>query len=142
MLRGGEPLTRDCSNSWCSVARVASASDKILFFSCSCSNLKFLTWAGVGAPPGGALRPAQLAALAGKPTRITFNDRDAREDDKLLAASEERSCFSVPWFKHYDKEWIELYASAFRKVIENHKELLENDNNTAQGGRWYGAENE
>ncbi|MBQ4137392.1 MAG: aminotransferase class I/II-fold pyridoxal phosphate-dependent enzyme [Clostridia bacterium] len=79
---------------------------------------------------------------SGKPSRIAYNDRDVREDDSKCAPSEKMGCFTIPWFKHYDKEWIELYASAFRKVIENHEELLENDNNTAQGGRWYGAENE
>jgi len=29
----------------------------------------------------------------------------------------------------------------YRKVIENHMDLLENDAKEAQGGHWYGAEN-
>ena len=78
----------------------------------------------------------------GKPSRIAFSDRDAREDDKYLAPSEERSCFSVPWFKHFDKEWIEKYAEVFRKVAENYEELLEGDDDKEQGGRWHGQENE
>jgi hypothetical protein len=47
----------------------------------------------------------------------------------------------VPWFKHFDKEWIDLYASAFRKVAENYKSLIEDDKDKKQGGRWYGTEN-
>lgn len=77
----------------------------------------------------------------GKPTRIGFNDRDVREDDALLKPSEEKYCFSIPWFKHYDKEWIEKYASAFRKVAENYQQLLDGDDGMKQGGRWYGNEN-
>ena len=50
----------------------------------------------------------------GKPTRIAFADRDVREDDKYLERSENTYCFSVPWFKHLDREWIELYAKAYR----------------------------
>ena len=79
---------------------------------------------------------------AGKPSRIIFNDRDVREDDKYLKPSEERYCFSVPWFKHFDKEWIEAYANAYRKVIENHEQLLEGDADKQQGGRWFGTANE
>ncbi len=78
----------------------------------------------------------------GKPSRIAFNDRDVREDDHLCAPSEKRYCFSAPWFKHYDKAWIEKYAAAFRKVIENYEQLLETDNKEDQGGRWYGTENQ
>ena len=78
----------------------------------------------------------------GKPSRIAFNDRDVREDDSKCEPSEKICCFTIPWFKHFDKEWIELYAAAFRKVIENYEELLDDDVKTNQGGRWYGAENE
>ena len=56
--------------------------------------------------------------------------------------SETLFCCSVPWFKHFDKEWIELYAKAYRKVIENHEQLLEGDLNKLEGGRWFGTENE
>ena len=78
----------------------------------------------------------------GAPGRIAFSDRDVREDDKYLKPSETKFCFSVPWFKHYDKEWIDLYASAFRKVALNYEQLLEGDDQEEQGGRWYGFENE
>ncbi len=77
----------------------------------------------------------------GKPSRIAYSDRDAREDDDLCKPSEEMWCFSVPWFKHYDKEWIERYAEGFRKVVENHLEIVD-DAERAQGGRWHGTSNE
>ena len=78
---------------------------------------------------------------SGKPSRIEYNDRDARVDDEKCNPSIDIQCFSVPWFKHFDKEWIELYAKAFRKVAENHMQLVEQDTDKKQGGRWYGTEN-
>ena len=78
---------------------------------------------------------------AGVPTRIAHNPYDVRQDDEKCRPSEEKLCFSVPWFKHFDKEWIERYAAAFRKVIENHQQLLDADAREAQGGRWYGFDN-
>jgi hypothetical protein len=60
-----------------------------------------------------------------------------REDDVNCAPSESIFCFSVPWFKHYNKEWIEKYAAAIKKVIANHEQLLESDE-AATGGRWHG----
>ena len=79
---------------------------------------------------------------AGVPSRIEYNDRDVRLDDEKCNPSESVYCFMIPWFKHYDKEWIEKYAAIFRKVIENYGQLLEKDEKKAQGGRWYGTENE
>jgi len=73
--------------------------------------------------------------------RIPFKNRDANADDHCLKRSEAFECFSVPWFKYLDKEWIEVYARALRKIIENHAQLLEADRNEDQGGRWYGTEN-
>ena len=77
----------------------------------------------------------------GKPSRIAFNDRDVRLDDEACRPSETKYCFSVPWFKRFDKKWIEIYASAFRKVSENYAQLLDGDAKAVQGGRWYGTEN-
>lgn len=77
----------------------------------------------------------------GKPGRIAFADRDVREDDKYLAPSDEKYCISAPWFKHYDKEWIERYAAVYQKVADNYLELLEDDLDKTQGGRWHGADN-
>lgn len=78
----------------------------------------------------------------GKPSRIANSERDLREDDNMCKPSEEIYCVSVPWFKHFNKKWIERYAEAYKKVIKNHEQLLEKDKNKSQGGRWYGAENE
>ena len=40
-----------------------------------------------------------------------------------------------PWFKHFDKDYIDLYIEAFHKVAEYHEELLEkNDSNEFKGG--------
>ncbi|MBR5452507.1 MAG: aminotransferase class I/II-fold pyridoxal phosphate-dependent enzyme [Clostridia bacterium] len=79
---------------------------------------------------------------SGTPSRIEFCDRDARAEDEALKISEERYCFSVPWIKKYDKEWIEKLAAAFRKVVCGYTQLLEEDTKSAQGGRWYGTDNE
>ena len=77
----------------------------------------------------------------GAPTRIAFSDRDARDDDSKCAPSEKVQCIQVPWFKHFDKEWIEAYANAFKKVINNYELLLEDDDSNASGGRWHGTTN-
>ena len=76
-----------------------------------------------------------------KPSRIAYSDRDVRIDDEKLLASEKKCCISVPWFKKYDKEWIEVYAGAIRKVALNYKQLLQYSDGTDQGGRWHGNEN-
>ena len=78
---------------------------------------------------------------AGKPTRVAFNDHDVREGDASCRPSEQILCFQVPWFKHFDKEWIERYVDAFRKVAAGYKELLVGDDDKSQGGRWYGVAN-
>ena len=78
----------------------------------------------------------------GKPTRVAFTDRDPRPDDKYCDSAIERHCFSIPWFKHLDKEWIDRYVAAFKKVIENHEQLLEDDSAESAGGRWYGKKNQ
>ena len=75
------------------------------------------------------------------PARIEFNSYDVRQDDHKCDPSNEMYCFCVPWFKHFEKEWIEKYAAIFRKVIENYQQLLEADQKQAQGGRWFGKEN-
>lgn len=77
----------------------------------------------------------------GKPSRIAFSDRDVRAEDEKCLPSEQMFCFQVPRFVSCNKEWIEKYAQAIRKVITLHKDLLEDDNDKTQGGRWHGMEN-
>lgn len=77
----------------------------------------------------------------GKPSRRVFNDRDASLDDDLCNPSNDKDCFTVPRFVKFDKEWIEKYAAAYRKVAESYEELLEGDNDNIPGGRWYGMTN-
>jgi len=76
---------------------------------------------------------------AGVPTRIQFAERDVRELDKALPVTESIEIFSVPWFKKCDRESIEMYANAFRKVAENYKELLEKapKRRKSADGRWF-----
>ena len=77
----------------------------------------------------------------GKPGRTAFNeDADIKNDD-FCKPSEYIYCFSIPWFKKMNREWIELYAQAYIKVIENYEELLEEPDakKRSQSGCWYGA---
>jgi dTDP-4-amino-4,6-dideoxygalactose transaminase len=62
----------------------------------------------------------------GKPTMISFGQRDVRQGPGSLPVSEKINeiTFSVPWFKHFDKNIIEKHAAAFRKVADNYKELM------------------
>ena len=76
----------------------------------------------------------------GVPGRVAYSQRDVREDDQYLAASEEKQCIAAPWFKHYDKEWIDKYAAVYKKVVDHCEDLLEGDADKASGGIWYGAE--
>lgn len=79
---------------------------------------------------------------AGKPTRILNNDHDVREDDHLCDPSLTKYNFTAPWFKHFDKEWIDKYVAAFKKVTDNYEQLLEGDDkNAAMAGRWFGTSN-
>ena len=78
---------------------------------------------------------------AGKPTRVAYTDHDVREDDEKCRPSENILCFQLPWFKHFDKEWIDKYVAAFRKVADHYEELLVGDDDKSQGGRWYGVAN-
>ncbi len=76
----------------------------------------------------------------GKPTRIANSETDIREMDKDLEVSENigKHTFHLPWFKHYDKELIEMYAGAFRKVVENYKDLLPGDEGDPENiGGWH-----
>jgi dTDP-4-amino-4,6-dideoxygalactose transaminase len=73
----------------------------------------------------------------GKPTRIAFAKRDVRELD-LLPITESIQVYSVPWFKKYMPEYIEMYAKAYKKVAYSFKELA-NTGRAAKDeqGRWF-----
>ncbi|HEX2185097.1 MAG TPA: DegT/DnrJ/EryC1/StrS family aminotransferase [Chloroflexota bacterium] len=76
----------------------------------------------------------------GKPTRIANATRDLRQPAGSLPVSEGIGArtFRVPWFKHYRPEVIAQYANAFRKVVENHQELLDGDpGDPPQVGGWH-----
>jgi hypothetical protein len=76
-----------------------------------------------------------------KPSRTAFNDRpDVIEQDNACEKSEKIYCFSAPWFKKYDKEVIEAFAGAVRKVVDNYQELLEDTDakDAKTSGQWYG----
>ena len=62
----------------------------------------------------------------GRPTALAFGQRDVRQGPGSLAVSEriDDICFTVPWFKHFDKKAIDRYVLAFRKVAEQHGSLL------------------
>ncbi len=64
----------------------------------------------------------------GKPTMISFGQRDVRQGSGSLPVSESISkiAFSVPWFKKYVPDIIERYALAFKKVCTNAELLLKN----------------
>ncbi len=78
---------------------------------------------------------------AGKPTRILFAERDVRELDKKLTASENIPCFLIPWFVKYMPEEIVKYANAFKKVSAHYKDLLDGSGDKDSGGHWYAAVN-
>lgn len=80
----------------------------------------------------------------GKPSRIAYSDRDVRELDEACKPSEITHAFNTVCFVKYDKEWIDLYAKAYRKVAENYQQLLddEKEQEAKQSGRWFGLKDE
>lgn len=88
---------------------------------------------GVGTSPG-PNKPMHIHPVLnecdiyghGKPTRIANSDRDVRQAPESLpvAFNSRNICYSIPWFKRYDKAIIEEQAAAFRKVAENAQQLL------------------
>jgi len=76
---------------------------------------------------------------SGKPSSIEYTDDKEYDNTDYLEPSTKRYCFSIPWFKHFDKEWIDKYIEAYRNVIENYKELLALDDKSEYvAGRWFG----
>ncbi|HOC02229.1 MAG TPA: DegT/DnrJ/EryC1/StrS family aminotransferase [bacterium] len=103
---------------------------------------------GVGCSYPGCNRPLHIHPVFndvdiyghGKPTRIVNATRDVREKTGSLPNAEalQKRVFGVPWFRHYWPERIEEYANAFKKVIENYKELLQGDTGDPEElGGWH-----
>lgn len=89
---------------------------------------------GIGAGANNALHlhPVFLTCDVyghGKPTRIANSNCDLRQGPGSLPVSEGigKRTYSVPWFKHYKPSVIARYASAFKKVAQNYRELLKDD---------------
>jgi len=61
----------------------------------------------------------------GKPTMISFGQRDVRQGKGTLPVSEKikEICYGIPWFKKDRPAVIREYAMAFRKVAENADQL-------------------
>ncbi len=62
----------------------------------------------------------------GKPTMISFGQRDVRQGPGSLPISEKINdiAFGIPWFKHDNPEIIEQYANAYRKVAMQADKLI------------------
>lgn len=62
----------------------------------------------------------------GKPTMISFGQRDVRQGPGTLKTAEsiDEIAFTVPWFKHYRPEVVREYADAIKKVATHHEQLL------------------
>lgn len=78
----------------------------------------------------------------GQPTRIANSPEgvDVRQPRGSLPISEgiQQRVFSIPWFKHYRPKIIEEYAAAYRKVVENYRELLADDSKEKKGAGRFG----
>lgn len=74
------------------------------------------------------------------PTRLAFAGNDVMAGDTALEVSETigEKLVRMPWFKKFDKDVIEQYANAVRKVAANYKELIPGDEgNPEQLGGWF-----
>jgi perosamine synthetase len=75
----------------------------------------------------------------GRPTNTTDSSKAVKQPEKNLRVSAgiQSKVFKVPWFRRYRKKTIGQYIEAFRKVVENHKELLAGDpGNPESLGNW------
>ena len=64
--------------------------------------------------------------------------------DDACKPSEVTNAFNTVCFVKFDKEWIDLYIKAFKKVAENYQQLLdaEKEEEEKQSGRWFGLKDE
>ncbi|MPN51121.1 hypothetical protein SDC9_198763 [bioreactor metagenome] len=68
----------------------------------------------------------------GRPT-----NRVAPDGDFPISNTFNSRSFYVPWFKQCRKEEIDRYVDIFRKVIESHEELMEQDKSRKpDAARW------
>ncbi len=76
----------------------------------------------------------------GEPTRIANSENDIRDMDDDLELSENIGKYTLhmPMFRGYDKDVVEQYANAFKKVALNYKELLAGDKGDPETlGGWH-----
>ncbi|MDD5597999.1 MAG: DegT/DnrJ/EryC1/StrS family aminotransferase, partial [Victivallaceae bacterium] len=61
----------------------------------------------------------------GKPAMTAFARRDVRQGKGSLPVSESINeiAFGIPWFKHCDEKIIDQYVAAFKKVLDNYKDI-------------------
>jgi len=89
---------------------------------------------GIDACHAGANTPLHLHPMfhdadifrMGKPTMLSFGQRDVRQGPGLLPNVEaiKEIAYAVPWFKHDLPDVIEQYADGFRKVAMQAEKLL------------------
>ena len=76
----------------------------------------------------------------GKPTRVALGTRDVRDGDRTLPVSE-KACAtlcSIPYFKRFDREQIDMFAAAYAKVMDSYEELLKiNRGDDSLLGDWH-----
>jgi dTDP-4-amino-4,6-dideoxygalactose transaminase len=74
----------------------------------------------------------------GRPTRVANlpGTMTVEQIQKPLAVSEtvNSRVIGLPAFKRFDKKYIEQCADAYRKVVENHTDLLDDNNSGAEQG--------
>jgi len=75
----------------------------------------------------------------GKPTRIANSTWDVREGDKSLPISEKICLYmcSVPYFKQLDKENIDKYIAAYRRVLDSSAEIVALNLQSPNVTRWF-----
>lgn len=79
---------------------------------------------------------------AGKPSSIEYTGEEVYHGNADCDSSIGQLSFSLPWFKHYDPYWVEQFAKCFRKVVENHMQLIDPaDMDEGEQGRWFGFKN-
>ena len=71
---------------------------------------------------------------------MRLSDKDKEEYIESISYAIDK-CIKEEYREKFNKEIIDAYSKAFRKVAENYEQLLEGDTDKTQGGRWHGTEN-